>query len=316
VRARPDLVVTKDDYLAIATVGDLVTYTIKFDNVGNQTASGVVITDLLPPGLEFVSATKGGVRHGNVVVWNLAEVRPNEGGTVEVTVRVLTHGLKVNTVAIHDDGKGGVAPTPFNDRDDDETITELGLQFDLNQNFLFGPGNLQRPSLGLDTWRSQLARLFPGYGAIRDSRVPVVFATHMNSGLAQPGSTITLEVYNSRGELMAEQSVMADTGGNWLATFPMNSINEQPARIVMKQTWAAPNPWDQVGYNFRTYFAPAFSTEPYYTENLSIGNVTGKRLATEVLDLYDSCECILQMDWDGTAYEFRARGALQSSSGN
>jgi hypothetical protein len=161
-----------------------------------------------------------------------------------------------------------------------------------------------------------LARLYPENAAIRDSQVPLVLATHMNSGLAQPGSTVTLEVYNARGERIAEQSVIADAGGNWLATFNTRQIDEAPSRIVMRQTWASPNPMMQQGYNYRTYFAPAFSTATYYTEELTVWNVTEKRAATEVLDLYESCECVLQMDWNHATYEFHTRGALQSSSGN
>ena len=151
---------------------------------------------------------------------------------------------------------------------------------------------------------------------IHDSKIPIVLGTHMNSGLAQPGSTISLEVYNSRGEMIAEQSVVADTGGNWLATFSTNQIDQQPARIVMRQTWSTPNVGDDTGYNFRTYFAPTFSTASYYSEELSVWNVTGKRAATEVLDLYEASKCILHLDWNGTTYEFSARGALQSGSGN
>ena len=221
IAARPDLTVTKDDGLTYATVGDIVTYTITYDNVGNQVASGVVIRDTLPPGVKFLSASHGGRLRGNTVVWEIDALRPGDGDTLQVTVEILTAGHKVNTVTIEDDGRGGPDPTPKNNRDQDETIAERGLQFDKNQNFLFGERNPAVPGPGgrlLDTysWRSMLLERYP---ETRDTRIPVVLATHMNSGLAQPGSTVTLEVYNGRGERIGEQSVVADTGGNWLATF-------------------------------------------------------------------------------------------------
>ena len=315
ITATPDLVVSKDDGLSYAEVGDLVSYRITFDNVGNQVASGVVIRDTLPPGVKFHSASDGGRLRGNTVVWEISELRPGDGDTFTVTVEILTEGKKVNIVTINDDGRGGPDPTPNNNRDTDETISRKGLQFDLNQNFLFSDGNQAHHSI----WRDHLFRMFPEYEMpelIQNSRIPIVLATHMNSGLAQPGSTITLEVYNNQGELIGEQSVVADTGGNWLATFVTDKINEQPARIVMKQTWSTSNVGDDTGYNFRTYFAPTFSTATYYTEELSIWNVTGKRAATEVLDLYEASKNVLFLDWNGTIYEFNARGGLQSASGN
>lgn len=322
VNARPDLIVSKSDGLTQATVGDIVTYSISYDNVGNQVASGVVIRDTLPPGVRFISASHGGRLRGGTVVWEIGTLRPRDGETVRVTVEILTAGLKVNTVTIEDDGRGGPDPTPRNNRATDTTLAERGLAFDLNQNFLFGRGNQAHHGLPPSrlihaySWREQIAGRYPDFEFIRDTRIPIVLATHMNSGLAQPGSTITLEVYNDRGEQIAEQSVVADTGGNWLATFATDSVHEQPARIVMKQTWSTPNVGADTGYNFRTYFAPTFSTATYYTEDLSIWNVTGKRSATEVIDLYKACESVLVLDWNGTTYEFHARGGMQSSSGN
>ncbi|MCB1229332.1 MAG: isopeptide-forming domain-containing fimbrial protein [Verrucomicrobiae bacterium] len=313
ITAVPDLIVSKDDGLTYADVGDQVTYRITFDNVGNQVASGVVIRDTLPPGVKFISASDGGRLSGNTVVWELGELRPGDGDTFTVTVEILTAGRKENIVTIEDDGRGGPDPTPNNNRDTDVTIGEKTLQFDLNQNFLFSNGNQSIPGGSL---RGYLVGRYPEFDFLQDSRIPVVLGTHMNSGLAQPGSTITLEVYNGRGEMIAEQTVIADTGGNWLATFVTDQIDQQPARIVMKQTWSTPNVGDDTGYNFRTYFAPTFSTASYYTEELSIWNVTGKRAATEVLDLYEASKCVLYLDWNGTTYEFNSRGGLQSSSGN
>ncbi len=289
VIATPDLIIEKDDGLEFARTGDIVTYTITFDNVGDQVASGVIITDTLPPGVRFVSATDGGKKIGNRVVWTLDEVRPGGGDTFKVTVEMLTDTRKKNFVSIADDGRSGPDPTPKNNRDTDITTVKL---------------------------RGDFVRPHYGYGDHNNDRLPFAYATFMNSGLVQPGSTVTLEVYDAAGRLIGDTSTLADAGGNWLATFPMNQFDTEPVRVVMKQTWAAQNPTGDRGYNFRTYFAPAFATGTYYTENLSIYNVTEKRAATEVLDLYEASKMILSMDWNGNLYEFAARGALQSSSGN
>ena len=54
--AAPDLFITKDDGLTVVTAGNTVTYTINFGNDGSQDATGVVITETLPPGSTFNAA--------------------------------------------------------------------------------------------------------------------------------------------------------------------------------------------------------------------------------------------------------------------
>lgn len=304
VIATPDLVVTKDDGLLLALTGDEITYVITFTNVGDQVASGVVIEDVLPPEMGFISASNGGILRGDSVFWGFNELAPGEVRTVEVTAVVIRPGLKINTVTIKDDGRGGPDPTPDNNKDIDETDTEWRFRYDLTQDFRTSNGNL-----ALSDYR------FGDNGRIL-RREPVILATYMASGLAQAGSTITLEVFDERGQLIADTSVVADAGGNWLASFPMADVEKQPARIEMKQTWASYNPAGERSYNFRTYFGPAFSTGTYYTEDLTVHSVMEKRNPTEVIDLYESAKMILAMDWNGQLYEFAARGALQSSSGN
>ncbi|MEM9016474.1 MAG: DUF11 domain-containing protein, partial [Verrucomicrobiota bacterium] len=309
VLANPDLVVTKEDGLVLAFTGDEITYTIDFTNVGNQVASGVVIRDELPPGVRFLSASNGGSLRNETVVWEFDSLAPGVERTVEVTVLVIEPGYKLNVVTIRDDGSGGPDPTPENNRDEDETETEYRFRYDLNQDFRRKDGNL--------TLQRRLTDLHlhgPSDEWVR--REPVVLATYMASGLAQIGSTITLEVFDETGRLIGETSVMVDAGGNWLATFPMADLDRQPARVEMKQTWASYNPMGERSYNFRTYFGPAFTTGSYYTEDLSVLQVMEKRTATEVIDLYESAKMVLAMDWNGQHYEIAARGALQSSSGN
>ena len=49
IAAAPDLYITKDDGLAVVAAGDSVIYTINYGNDGSQGATGVVITETLPP---------------------------------------------------------------------------------------------------------------------------------------------------------------------------------------------------------------------------------------------------------------------------
>jgi uncharacterized repeat protein (TIGR01451 family) len=75
--------------------GDLITYTLSYRNYGSLNATGVKITDVIPAGLQFVSATNGGTLTGSTVTWNLGTVNgfvsgglAATQGTVSVTVKV------------------------------------------------------------------------------------------------------------------------------------------------------------------------------------------------------------------------------------
>ena len=46
-------------------------YTISVTNFGPSSASGVVVTDSLPVGVTFVSASGGGLNNSGVVNWSL-----------------------------------------------------------------------------------------------------------------------------------------------------------------------------------------------------------------------------------------------------
>jgi len=41
---------------------------------------------------------------------------------------------------------------------------------------------------------------------------------------------------------------MADAGGNWLVTFPTVAIENEPAYVLVDQTWPASDPESEHGY--------------------------------------------------------------------
>ncbi len=57
-----------------AFTGDTITYTLSYRNYASITANNVVITDALPAGLEFISASNGGTESGGTVTWNIGSV--------------------------------------------------------------------------------------------------------------------------------------------------------------------------------------------------------------------------------------------------
>jgi uncharacterized repeat protein (TIGR01451 family) len=68
--------------------GGTVSFTLTYGNVGSGTTTAATITDPVPPGLMFSSATGGGGLVGPNVVWNLPPLEPGAAGAVDVSFTV------------------------------------------------------------------------------------------------------------------------------------------------------------------------------------------------------------------------------------
>jgi uncharacterized repeat protein (TIGR01451 family) len=111
-----DLRITKTDSPDPAHVGATLTYSIGVDNVGPDAASGVVVTDTLPNGVDFVSAsaTGGSCSHqGRKVSCPLGSVGVgvNYGAPAGATIAVIPRqaGTITNTASVDGDQKDPVA---------------------------------------------------------------------------------------------------------------------------------------------------------------------------------------------------------------
>jgi uncharacterized repeat protein (TIGR01451 family) len=84
------------------TAGAVLTYTLRYANTGNASATGVTMVDALPAGVTFQSASAGGVHAaGNhMVTWDVGTVAPGAGGTVTAAVRVGS-GLSAGTPIVN-----------------------------------------------------------------------------------------------------------------------------------------------------------------------------------------------------------------------
>jgi gliding motility-associated-like protein/uncharacterized repeat protein (TIGR01451 family) len=58
----------------VAFTGDQVTFTYSYRNYGSVAAQNTKITDIIPTGLEFVSATGGGINTAGTVTWTIGNV--------------------------------------------------------------------------------------------------------------------------------------------------------------------------------------------------------------------------------------------------
>jgi len=122
--AVPDLNIAKDDGGISATAGDVVAYTLDYQNVGDQNATGVRITETVPADTTFNPAASSGgwacapdSNPGSVCTLVIGTVAGGAGGSVVFAVNVddpLAAGVTqiANSAAIADDGTNGADPTP------------------------------------------------------------------------------------------------------------------------------------------------------------------------------------------------------------
>jgi uncharacterized repeat protein (TIGR01451 family) len=96
-----DLAVTKDVDNPTPNVGDPVTFTVTLTDAGPDPATNVVLADLLPPGLSFVSAAVSqGSYDANVGVWTVGTVAPGAPQTLTLTATVVGPSPQTNTVVV------------------------------------------------------------------------------------------------------------------------------------------------------------------------------------------------------------------------
>jgi uncharacterized repeat protein (TIGR01451 family) len=77
-----------------------ITFDITYKNTGAMTALEAVLTDTLPPGTTFVSATDNGMFANGTVTWALGNLGEGEGGAVSVTVDLDAYGVYENSATL------------------------------------------------------------------------------------------------------------------------------------------------------------------------------------------------------------------------
>ncbi len=114
IAAAPDLVLTggAPDTL---TLGNSVTYTLTVTNNGTASATGVTLTDTLPSGAAFVSATGGAKPTGGVLTFALGSLDAGADASVTIVVTPTAAGPLSDTAAASMDQTD---PTP-----DDNSVT-------------------------------------------------------------------------------------------------------------------------------------------------------------------------------------------------
>lgn len=89
VALEPDVTVAKaNDPAGAVLAGDQITYALTVSNEGEGDATGVVVTDELPPGVSLVSATPGCNASNGTVICTVGDVGPGADLDLEITVSV------------------------------------------------------------------------------------------------------------------------------------------------------------------------------------------------------------------------------------
>ena len=97
----PDLKINKTANVTEAHINGLVNFTIVVTNHGNNVATIVRISDVLPDGFEFVSAGGNYVRDGQNIVWIVDSLPAYQDYTVWIVAKALTNGIFDNVAHVN-----------------------------------------------------------------------------------------------------------------------------------------------------------------------------------------------------------------------
>ncbi len=96
-----DLFLSKSVNPSSAAAGETITYTLSFSNSGSYTATGVIITDIIPVSVTNSSVVSSGVSITQTVpgyVWAVQDLAPGDEGIITITGQIST-SLAVTNIA-------------------------------------------------------------------------------------------------------------------------------------------------------------------------------------------------------------------------
>ncbi|HUK67817.1 MAG TPA: DUF11 domain-containing protein [Streptosporangiaceae bacterium] len=104
----PGLSIGVDDGRQFAKPGDLLTYTVKIQNIGSTNARGLDVVQTLPAGMTLISASKHGAAQAGQVRWqlNLPAGHADTFGVIGKVGHTPSQLLRLATIACASTGTG------------------------------------------------------------------------------------------------------------------------------------------------------------------------------------------------------------------
>lgn len=113
-----DLSLTKSVSSTTPSSGANITYTLALNNSGssNQTANSVIVTDVLPPGVTFVSASGFGTYDDATGLWTISSIAPGQTHSLSIVATVAASaGASVTNIAeVTSSNRADLDSTPNN----------------------------------------------------------------------------------------------------------------------------------------------------------------------------------------------------------
>ena len=197
ITAQPDLVLTNTDGVMQVLAGDALTYTITYQNKGNQAATGVTIVDTLLNGITYVSSNPSGAydAEARTVTWDIGSLNDfNTPHTITVQATVdasaLPFSVVGNRAAISDDGANGADYNPGdNTATDSDTVVAPYIVLEKQATGLVYVGNQLTYTLNWSNAGSATAK-----SVVIEDTLPantVLVTGSINGGGAESGGKIT-----------------------------------------------------------------------------------------------------------------------------
>jgi uncharacterized repeat protein (TIGR01451 family) len=187
---QPNVTFTKTAPAVVS--GTQVTYTLAYANAGPGVADKAIITDTLPAGTTFVSASGGGTYAAgtNAVTWSLGNLAAGASGSVTLTLSLGTDGATYQNQATLGYGvsltpKTATSNTATTRRDSAATVADLSITV------VEAPSPI--PSGGTFTYTATVTNAGPGAAATVTVTVTVpAGATYVSGGGGASGWTCAL----------------------------------------------------------------------------------------------------------------------------
>ena len=125
-----DLGILKTVDNATPALGATIVYTLTASNAGPDPASNVVVNDLLPTGIDFVSASGAGSYNASTGVWTVGDLANGASVQLQITATVGGTGLITNTATITSDVPD---PNPGNNTSSTGTTTPARIDLELSK---------------------------------------------------------------------------------------------------------------------------------------------------------------------------------------